>query len=750
MGIKGDPVTAQRKILEATRTGKRLSNPFGYARAFTHNLEESELRKLRAVYEKQFRSSRPLILDPMAGGGSIPLEALRIGARIIAGEYNPVAHVVLKATLEYPTKFGPSLAEDIAKWGQWVNSQARRDLGEFYPRGRDEHVLAYIWARTVRCPSCNLIVPLSPNWWLSRQKGKTERIAVQPKIPAQGKGDDVDFKIINAKESGSFDPSRGTVEKGGSTCTRCKNPIPEGYIKAEAQEGRMGHSLYAIFVKRKAGPKRWEKEFRLPRPEDVKAYEHAARILEKKDFHGADLLPKEHRYKGPADRSVTYGVTRWDQAFNARQLLTHATYLTHILEAKRRLFEQLPGGPERARAVVTYMTMIFDKCLNYDSVLAAWHAQRSVVRSVFDRHDFAFSWTYGEMPIPDLGFEWALDQVVDAYRGVCELLEGVNPSDVQIALGSSTTLSYVSDRVDVVVVDPPYYANVMYGELSDFFYVWMKRILGDMYPGFDTPLTDKDGEVVANPARFKGLGVSADKKAKEDYRLKMAQTFHQIHRILRPNGILVVMFTHKATEAWDTLATALIEAGFQIKRSWPVKTESEHSLHIARKNAVKSTIFLVARKTTGDRTRGWWEHEVYPEIEKMAAARAAEFETRGVEGVDLYISTFGPVLEVFSRYKEVKFVTGERVPPEEALDVARRVVTNRTFQKLVPGGAPGMDEATKFYILAMYFYRARQFPFDEAHKLAISVGTDSNTLRDSEHIIRKKQEDVIVLDARLT
>jgi adenine-specific DNA methylase len=744
----GDPVRAQKKIQEAIRIGTRVPDPFGYARAFTYNLEGSELRKLRAVYEKQSGSSSPLILDPMAGGGSIPFEALRAGARVIAGEYNPVAHVVLKSTLEYPAKFGPSLSEDIAKWGQWVNKQARRDLEEFYPHGDNEQVLAYIWARTIQCPSCNLRVPLSPNWWLSKRKGKKERVAVRLKIPNREDSDEVSFEIIDALKHPSIDPSKGTAAKGKASCPRCNNTIREDQMKTEAQEGRMGHQLFAIFIKIKIGPKEWEKNFRLPTQEDLKAYGNAVQSLERGAFRGVALIPREQRYKGPADRAVAYGVTHWDKAFNARQLLTHAVYLQYILDAKKKIFEEsLQGGPDRAKAIVTYLTLILDKCLDYNAILVRWESTREIVKG--RTHDYRFISSYGEMneTVPDLGFEWAVQQVVDSYEGLCRLLNGVDASRVQIFLGSSTELSYLREQVDAVIVDPPYYANVMYGELSDFFYVWMKRVLADLYHGFDAPLTDKDGEVVANQARFRGLGVSADQKAKEDYRLKMAQTFKQIHRVLKPNGILVVMFTHKATEAWDTLATALIDAGFQIKRSWPIQTESEHSLHIAKKNAVKSTIFLVARKTIGGRNRGWWEQEVFPEIEKTAEARAADFEARGVEGVDLYISTFGPVLEVFSRYQEVKSMTGEAIPPEEALDVARRVVTNRTFQKLVPGGAPGIDDTTKFYILAMYFYRARQFPFDEAHKLAMSVGTDSTVLRDREHIIMKKQEDVVVLEA---
>ena len=751
LGIRGDPVAARAAGEKAKRSGKRLSqNPFDYPRAFTVGLSQDQLGRVRELFVRTCGSQMPLVLDPMAGGGSIPMESLRAGARAEAADYNPVAHVILKTTVQFPTKFGERLADEILKWGLWVSSRARNELSELFSSRADEIILDYIWLRTVRCPSCSLIIPLSPNWWLSRQKGEKERIAVRLEVPARGKNDEVEFDIVDASKHSLLDPSKGTVAKGKASCPRCNNTVREDYIKTEAQQGRMGHRLYAVFVKTKSGPREWKKTFRLPTREDLETFEKAAFLVEKGGFRGVALIPREQRYKGPADRSVIYGVTHWDKAFNARQLLAHATYTHYILEAKKKIFETIEGGPERAAALVTYLALVFDKCLNYNSILSAWNAQRAIVRGVFERHDFAFSWTYGEMNvIPERvgGFEWALGQVVDAYKGLCHLLNGVDPSNAIASLGSSTQLSYLRHSVDAVIVDPPYYANVMYGELSDFFYVWMKRIIGDLYSGFETPVTDKDGEAIANPARFKGLGVSADEKAKEDYQHKMAQTFQQIHRVLKPNGILVVMFTHKATEAWDTLATALIKAGFQIKRSWPVRTESEHSLHIAKKNAVKSTILLVARKATDDRTRGWWDHEVYPEIEKIAEARAVDFEARGVDGVDLYISTFGPVLEVFSRYQEVKSMTGKLISPEEALDVARRVVTSRTFQKLVPGGAPGIDEATKFYILSMYFYRARQFPFDEAHKLAISVGTDSIALRDNEHIIRMKQEDVIVLDA---
>jgi adenine-specific DNA methylase len=721
--------------MKAQRSGTRLTrNPFDYPRAYSVNPTKEELTRISELIRSSLETERPFILDPMAGGGSIPFEGLRVGAKVLTAEYNPVAYVILRATLEFPSRFGEKLADEISKWAMWINERARTSLGDFFPSEDQEVVLDYIWARTVKCPSCRLTAPLSPNWWLSKKKKAKERIAVLLQIPRQGQNDQVTLSIIDIRKHPSIDPKKGTITNANGSCPRCKDTIPEDYIKDEAQHGRMGHQLYAVVVKRRVGAKKWEKVFRSPTPQDLAAYERAVRLTDEGDYLGSDSIPTEAVPDGLKTREpLHYGMPTWDRFFNPRQLLTHATYLHFIKQAKVHILEEFPDDRDRATALITYLSMILDKYLNYNSLLSLWHPYHATIANTFDKHDFGFVWSYGEMnpvPVGDGGFDWATTQIVEAYKGLCKLLQDVDPSNLDVSLGSATNLPYVQTPVDAVIVDPPYYANVMYAELSDFFYVWMRRSLGDLYSGFDTPLTDKDGEVVANPARFKGLGVSAEEKAKEDYRTKMARTFKRVQQVLKPDGILVVMFTHKTTEAWDTLATALIDAGFQIKRSWPVRTESEHSLHIAKKNAVKSTILLVARKRRETERRGWWEQDVFPEIERVAAEKAAEFEQRGIEGVDLYISTFGPVLEVFSRYSEVKSMTGNPIKPEDALDVARKIVTERTFRSLVAEGGAGIDPETRFYILAMRFYKAREIPYDEAHKLAISVGVEAEELRE--------------------
>ena len=199
------------------------------------------------------------------------MEALRCGTRVIAGELNPVAFMILKATLEYPSRFGAALAGEVQKWTEWINARAREELDHFYPQGTNERVLAYIWGRTIQCPSCGLMVILSPNWWLSREKGRKERVAVRLKIPSQGKGNEVSFEIIeDVASTKGFDPGKGSVSKSKATCPRCNNTIGGDYIKAEAQRLRMGQQLYALYIKQKTGPSQWRRAFRVPTETDVR------------------------------------------------------------------------------------------------------------------------------------------------------------------------------------------------------------------------------------------------------------------------------------------------------------------------------------------------------------------------------------------------------------------------------------------------------------------------------------------------
>jgi putative DNA methylase len=292
----------------------------------------------------------------------------------------------------------------------------------------------------------------------------------------------------------------------------------------------------------------------------------------------------------------------------------------------------------------------------------------------------------------------------------------------------------------------------MYSELSDFFYVWLKRTVSDLYPeAFASPLTDKDTEAVANPARFRGLhGRPARELADRDYERKMLACFREFHRILRDDGVLTVMFTHKRTDAWNALGRALLEAGFAIHSSWPVRTESEHSLHQAKKNAARSTILLLCRKRRSGRGPSWWD-EVRPRVRAAVREKAPEYEADGISGVDLYLATFGPALGVISEAWPV--LTGETDPetgtpaqlaPEEALQVARQEVIALRKRHLL-GREIQFDPASDFYLLAWDAFRAATFPADEARKLALALGLDlEEDLVRSQRVVAKKSDDVVM------
>jgi len=311
----------------------------------------------------------------------------------------------------------------------------------------------------------------------------------------------------------------------------------------------------------------------------------------------------------------------------------------------------------------------------------------------------------------------------------------------------------------------------MYAELSDFFYVWLKRTVGHLYPDwFAARLTDKDAEAVANLARFKSRhgagqagkpvprrqpGVPSPRElAERDYERKMEAAFREVQRVLRDDGVLTVMFTHKRVEAWDTLAMALINAGFSVCASWPVHTESEHSLHQAKKNAARSTILLACRKRpapSGSEEPVWWD-EVAPRVRRVARERAVEFAARGLGGVDLYLSTFGPVLAVISERwpvltSEVDERTGQPKPlrPETALDLAREEVFALRKRGLTGGREVRFDPVTDWYLGAWDAFRAERFPADEARKLAIAVGLDVERDLVRNRVVGKKGSDVVLL-----
>ena len=756
LGIHGDPLESRRKIARARAQGIRFEgDAYSYSRAFTHLPTEDELGALNVS---------GTLLDPTAGGGSVPFEAVRLGCGTYANDLNPVAAVVLKATVELPLKHGPALQQRHSELAKCFIARRDAILEEVIPKEPESGANAtnWLWARTVTCPYCGGLVPLSPNW---RLDGEGAGVRLVPE------GRRIRFEIVH--EASEHSP--GTVKDGTGKCPfpDCGREIPDGDIKRQAQAGRMGHQLYCVVYKKEVvvgklkngKPKtKLVRGFRAPRPEDDVEALVKQRLAEKMPLWRArNIVPdEEFPENSNDDRPRQYGAPLWRDLFSPRQLYGHCTSVEVFQDMVEELKAQNGGQlSELDRAAMVYIALAIDKCVDWNSLGCTWHPERTVVGHTFQRHDFAQKWSYGEMAptVTGIGYDWALRQVGKALGELIELL-GHAPQtsangklftrpprgqpEVKILCESADALSLPDASVDCIVMDPPFYANVMYAELADFFYVWLKRTAGLLYPElFTAHLTDKDREAVANLAKFRGQK-GAKQLAHLDYQQRMARIFAEMRRVLKPGGVMTVMFTHKATDAWDALATGLIEAGFVITASWPVHTEAEGSLHIREKSAARSTIFLVCRLREDAPARGeevFWE-EVEPEVRNVVREKVREFQEAGLVGIDLYLACFGPALEIFSRHWPLSRGTARqkpkgyqdrlfgpwdpyRVTPEDALEVARREVKQWRMEQLATVKRQAhLDPLTEWYVLAWDAFRAPKFPADEALKLARVVGLD--------------------------
>ena len=807
LGIHGDPLACRRRIDSARRKGERFEGEaYTYKRAFTYKLNEKEEFWLLDELAK-LGINQPTVLDPTAGGGAIPFEALRLGCTAFANDINPVAVLVQKATYEWPAKYGVAVLDEFKRFTNEFVKRREERLTPFYPLEPEANCVTtnYLWARTIDCPYCAGKVPLSPSWKLAPDG---TGVKIKPQL-GSGPGDTSRhclFEIVTTTREQSV----STVKGGDATCPfpDCGRVIESDQIKAQAQAGQMGEQLFAVFFKRRlpteytktgrAKKDKWERAYRAPCPEDDNSETVTAALKNKlPEWEALDLVPNEMFPEiSNDDRPIQYGMPLWRDLFSPRQLLCHAT----SIEIFRQLMDEevaRPGGfSEETRAALGYVAIAIDKLLNWNAKLSSWNIYAQSMRSVFDRHDFAFKWSTAEIAplIRGVGYDWAFDQVAKCVSELIELidssttpLEGSGPlfattvakpvqrshQDVSISCGPGDSLAHIeSGTIDAVVMDPPYYDNVMYAELSDFFYVWLKRTAGLLYPElFMAPLTDKENEAVANPALHKGKK-GAKALAGLDYQQKMAEIFAECRRVLKDDGVMTLMFTHKATGAWDALAKGLIDTGFAITASWPINTEAEGSLHIKDKSAANSTIFLVCRprpeKKPEDGVQYWEDLE--PRVKAAVRQRIEKFQAGGIRGVDLYLSCFGPALEEFSLHwpikrgqpKPIEEQTKKRgraqltleellgqddpyaVSPEDALDAARREVKAWRMEKLTSGSRRAqLDPLTEWFVLAWDAFQAPQFPYDEALRLARVVGLDLD--KDVVGVLAEKKASDLIL-----
>ena len=776
--------------------GLRLKQGFSKSRAFTHNLSETE----REWLHQNLVTDNPVVLDITAGGGSIPFEAGRLGFRTIANELNPVAGLILRATCEWPQKHGWALLENFQGIKDRFLERVRELTSDLYPEEpqpevepgnqQDSNLRAkryaqtYLFARTVKCPSCEGTIPLSPNWRLD-SKGTGVRV-----VPDTTSGT-CSFEIVTR----ASDQSPGTVSQAKAACPypTCGTTTPKDYISQEAQAGRLGHQLYCIIyrdtwhTKTKSGalskrPKT-SRGFRVPKEGDDNIAQVETKLAglagkwERDNILPNEVIPEGDKTSG---YPLRYGMPIWKDMFSYRQQLAHGYCVQafHDLVDEDRDADKLN---ENRKAAWCYLALAMDKMINRNSLITRWDSGKDIVTGTFDSHDFGMKWSYAEMSIAieGLGLEWALNDLDDCLRQLIQMSghQQENPSKGKLMdMGQGETLTAPPSRViigpaqdtdlpsasvDTIVFDPPYHNNVNYAELSDFFYVWLKRTAG--YALGDSllapHLTDKVNEAIASPARFReqaqGSGKSASALATRDYENKMAEIFRECRRVIKPEGIMTVMFTHKSTDAWDALAVALIESGFGITRTWPVKTEAESAINIMDRAAARSTILLVCRPRTDNPTPEPW-HVVESRIAQAVRADIPTLQDYGLSPVDQYLAAFGPALQVISEHWGTERAVSNpdrpgdefAVTPTDALQVARReVLAHRTREISQSWSESAGDPVTRFYILAQDGAGAATIPFDEANLFARAIGLNLSS-NEARRILIAKGNKVTLKSAR--
>ncbi len=729
------------------------------------------LAEAQAEIERCFEGEPPVVLDPFAGGGgSIPLEAQRLGLKTMAGDLNPVAVLINKAMVEIPPRFSgcspihpdaktelgawgraQGLAADIRAYGAWMRDEAERRIGHLYPdavapNGKKLTPIAWLWARTVRSPdpAWGGHVPLVASWVLRSKAGKP-KVWVEPVI-------DREAKTISYRVRGGGEPSfERTVKRGNGTCIATGAAIPLDYTKAEWRAGGMGAHLMAVAAEGNRGRQYCEGS-----SADVTACQEAVKLAESV-WKPVEALPPKG--KGLGFTVQAYGLEEWWQLFTERQLVAlttfsdllgdiHAKVLTDgidagLVETGERLRDGGAGAVAYADAVVTYLAFAVDKCADYWSRLCTWDKAGETMGHTFPRQVVTMVWDYCEAnPFSSSTANWMsmVDRVAKSVESLPAAREGiVRQMDARV---------FVRDNSNMVIsTDPPYYNNIGYSDISNFFYVWLRRNLSEIWPDeCSTLLTPKIDELISDPSRHKSKA-----EADDYFESGMAEFMGEVVEGQCSELPATIYYAYKATETtedgglrstgWDTFLQAVVSAGLQVTATWPLRTERATRARSLSSNALASSIVLACRPRPTSAvlaTRSEFIAALRSELPQAIRLMQTEYiasadlsqsqpqmdeaevpeESSIIAPVDLPQSTIGPGIKVFSRYAKVVEADGSSMPVSDAL-----AIINEVLDDVLYGEESELDAETRF---ATAWYAQHGFetgPFGEADSIARAKGT---------------------------
>lgn len=644
--------------------------------------------------------TRPLVVDPFAGGGAIPLEALRVGADAFASDLNPVPVLLNKVVLEYIPKYGQPLADEVRKWGKWVKDEAEKELDQFYPKDSDGSTpIAYLWARTIQCegPGCGAEVPLIRSLWLAK-KGRCPVALRMVQKPGEKR---VDFEIIQTPKE--KDVSDGTVKRGSATCPCCgfTTPVASVRVQMKARKGGAHDArMFAVVTTRATEQGRF---YRLPTEADRAVVRVASDELErrKSEWRGElSLVPEEPTPAMSGHRAVSsvgiYGMDRWCDLYTPRQLLTLTTLVRLVRGLESN--EMTKIRPELLEPLQTILGCAINREAEHSTSLCRWNSTGQKLQATFGRQAIPMLWDFCETNVfgDSVGsWESILECVLIPFETASTL-----PGSGQAVQSTAICHPLPDDSANAFITDPPYYDAVPYADLADFFYVWFRRVIGPNHGLLlQEQLTPKGGQaIVWHPG-------SHDEKL--EYERKMSCAMSEGRRVLNPNGVGVVVFAHKSTAGWESQLKAMINAGWIVTASWPIDTEMGSRLNAMGTASLASSIHLVChpRENADGSVRdeiGDWR-DVLRELPVRIHEWMRRLAEEGVVGADAIFACLGPALEIFSRYSTVEKPSGETVALREYLEHIWAAVAKEALNMIFAGAdATGFEEDAR--LTAMWLW----------------------------------------------
>ncbi len=719
---------------------------------------ETLMREAHEEILKSTGGNPPAILDPFAGGGTIPLEAQRLGLEAHASDLNPVAVLINKALIEIPPKFAgkppvfpgaadtklggwpraTGLAEDVRRYGAWMSDQAKARIGHLYPNaaivdGRTGKrstatTIAWMWARTVACPNpaCGIEMPLVRSWWLGKKKGKEAFVvpSVVEDAAAAG-GRRVEFSVSRGTRNGPAGAHDGTVAGGTAICVACGSSAPPKYLREQAQQVGLGTTLLAVVAASPSG-----------RTYTNATSEHRlAAVVERPGRTPDQRVPTPNH---DVDRLPMYGMPRWSDAFTNRQLVALTTFSDLVAEAREQVLQDalksgLPSGRRLsdggsdadayADAVATYLGMAVSRLTDLNNSIVTWSNTRDQARNLFARQAIPMAWDFVEVS----PFARAAGDLSIATETQAEAIDGLPSTAPGLAEQADAA---AREYRDVVSTDPPYYDNIGYSDLSDFFYVWLRRSLRDIHPGvFASMLVPKAEELVANPYRhggkdgaekffesgFERVFARARSGASDEFPITVYYAFKQSE--LEQEGI--------SSTGWATILEGMIRGGWAITATWPVRSERGGRMIAVGTNALASSIVLVLRprhETAGQATRRGF----LAALKRELPAALDRMRDGAIAPVDLAQATIGPGMAVFSGFHRVVENDGSDMSVKTAL-----ALINQVLDEVLAEQEGDLDADTRFCLKWYEQYGWAKAAFGDAEVLARAYNTSVRGLADA-------------------